>query len=75
MVTHGFKRRSYDCCVYFKQYKTCKHIYLLLYVDDMLIACEERTEIENLKGMLKSTFDMKDLRLARKFKCSHMQLT
>ena len=41
ITTHGFQRCNYDCCVYFKQLNQNKHNYLLLYVDDMLIACEE----------------------------------
>ncbi|KAH9717481.1 hypothetical protein KPL71_021830 [Citrus sinensis] len=43
-----------------------RHIYLLLYVDDMLIACKRRDEIEKLKVMLNSEFDMKDLGTAKK---------
>ncbi|KAH9689155.1 Integrase catalytic domain-containing protein [Citrus sinensis] len=36
-------------------------IYLLLYVDDMLIASKNRDEIERLKKQLASKFEMKDL--------------
>ncbi|KAH9743695.1 hypothetical protein KPL70_003390 [Citrus sinensis] len=36
-------------------------IYLLLYVDDMLIACKKREEIERLKMELNTAFEMKDL--------------
>ncbi|KAH9783426.1 hypothetical protein KPL71_009306 [Citrus sinensis] len=36
-------------------------IYLLLYVDDMLIASKNRDEIERLKKQLASEFEMKDL--------------
>ncbi|KAH9778820.1 Integrase catalytic domain-containing protein [Citrus sinensis] len=42
MVTHGFMRCSYDCCVYYKLLKDDLYIYLLLYVDDMLIACKKK---------------------------------
>ncbi|KAH9716242.1 hypothetical protein KPL71_021390 [Citrus sinensis] len=66
MTTHGFQRYNYDCCVYFKQLSHNKHIYLLLYVDDMLIACEERSEIDALKTLLGTTFDMKDLGSAKR---------
>ena len=61
MISHGFMRCNFDCCVYYKQIDSDHHIYLLLYVDDMLIACKVREEIEALKQMLNSEFDMKDL--------------
>jgi len=66
MVTHGFMRCSYDCCVYYKLLKDDLYIYLLLYVDDMLIACKIREEIEDLKKILSSEFDMKNLGIAKK---------
>nr|GEU97179.1 hypothetical protein [Tanacetum cinerariifolium] len=37
------------------------YIYLLLYVDDMLIACKSKTEIGSTKSLLKKKFDMKKL--------------
>lgn len=36
-------------------------IYLLLYIDKMLIACHDRAEIDHLKGLLSNEFEMKDL--------------
>ena len=59
-------RCNYDYCVYFKLLKDDHYIYLLLYVDDMLIACKWREEIEKLKVMLNLEFDMKDLGTAEK---------
>nr|GEW55463.1 retrotransposon protein, putative, Ty1-copia subclass [Tanacetum cinerariifolium] len=49
-----------------KEFATCMHIYLLLYVDDMLIACKSMSEIEYTKGLLRKEFDMKELGPARK---------
>lgn len=66
MVTHGYLRCNYDVCVYYKIIQSGNYIYLLLYVDDMLIACNEREEIEALKQLLNSEFDMKDLGPAKK---------
>ena len=40
-------------------------IYLLLYVDDMLIACKDHSQINRLKARLKSEIEMKDLGEAR----------
>lgn len=66
IVTHDFKRCSYDCCVYSKTLNPNMYIYLLLYVNDILIACNERTKIEALKKLLNTAFDMKDFRRAKK---------
>ena len=41
-------------------------IYLLLYVDDMLIAAKNMCDIQNLKILLNGEFDMKDLGAAKK---------
>jgi hypothetical protein len=40
MISHGFKRSDYDSCVYLKTVNGSA-IYLLLYVDDMLIAAKD----------------------------------
>ena len=40
--------------------------YLLLYVDDMLIASKSRSAIDTLKKDLSSEFEMKDLGEAKK---------
>ena len=41
-------------------------VYLLLYVDDMLVACKERRHLEHIKEMLKAEFEMKDLGSAKR---------
>ena len=41
-------------------------VYLVLYVDDMLIASVSMSLIEDLKQKLKGEFDMKDLGPAKK---------
>ena len=65
MLLHGFKRSKYDSCVHIKIVDGSP-IYLLLYVDDILIAAKSRVEITTLKKLLSSEFDMKDLSAARK---------
>ncbi|KAH9679839.1 hypothetical protein KPL71_026297 [Citrus sinensis] len=60
-ICHGYCRSQYDSCVYFKTLSSEDRIYLLLYVDDMLIACKKREEIEKLKMELNTAFEMKDL--------------
>ena len=67
MLSNSFKRSNYDCYVYMKDVKNVKDekvvhkIYLLLYVDDMLIASKDMKAISDLKRLLGKEFDMKDL--------------
>ena len=65
MLSHGFKRSKFDSCVYIKHVNGSP-IYLLLYVDNMLIAAKSKVEITKLKKLLSSEFDMKDLGAAKK---------
>nr|GEU34318.1 copia LTR rider [Tanacetum cinerariifolium] len=66
ILSNGFKRSSYDICVYYGSYAPGEYIYLLLYVDDMLIACKSKAEIGSTKSLLKREFDIKDLEKAKK---------
>ena len=65
MLLHGFKRSEYNSCVYIKIVDGSP-IYLLLYVDDILIAAKSRIDITTLKKLLSSEFDMKNLGAAKK---------
>ena len=64
--SNGFNRSSYDSCVYFRRLKPDCFIYLLLYVDDMLIASANMEAIKELKNLLQFEFEMKDLGAARR---------
>ncbi|KAL9258959.1 Retrovirus-related Pol polyprotein from transposon TNT 1-94-like protein [Drosera capensis] len=66
MMKHGFNKNPYDCCVYHKKVSDCSLMYLLLYMDDMLIATRDIVEIKKLKVLLNTEFDMKDLGAAQK---------
>jgi ATP-binding cassette subfamily B (MDR/TAP) protein 1 len=59
MLVHEFKRSQYDSCVYI-MFVDVSPIYLLLYVDDMLIATKSKKEITTLKAQLSSEFEMKE---------------
>ena len=66
MTSHNFKRSDYDSCVYFKKHVDMSFVYLLLYVNDMLIAAKDKGEIRNMKAQLNKEFEMKDLGAAKK---------
>ena len=64
MIKAKYNQCEYDSCVYFKQ--TNDLTYLLLYVNDMLIAMRNKKHVQKFKAQLKKKFDMKDLREATK---------
>ncbi|KAM1707528.1 hypothetical protein ACFX13_000672 [Malus domestica] len=66
MRGQNYSRSQYDHCVYFKKLQDGSFIYLLIYVDDMLIASKNVEEIEKLKKQMKNEFEMKDLSEAKK---------
>ena len=55
-----------DCCFYYHAFENGMITLLLLYVDDMLIACQDMSRIQKLKMQLSKEFDMKDLGVAQK---------
>ncbi|GJT62118.1 retrovirus-related pol polyprotein from transposon TNT 1-94 [Tanacetum coccineum] len=61
MMESKYTRSKYDHCIYLKKLQDGSFVYLLLYVDDMLIASQSLDEIEKLKTRLKSEFEMKEL--------------
>ena len=58
MISHDFKRDSFDSCVYFKQCNDESFLYMLLYVDDMLIATRSKENIRSVKAQLNNEFEM-----------------
>jgi hypothetical protein len=66
MIKIGYKRYEYDCCVYVRSLDDGLFIFLLLYVDDMLIAAKSIVEVNKLKVLLSREFEMKDLGTAKK---------
>ena len=66
MKDQDYTRSHYDHCVYHKKLSGGTYVYLLIYVDDMLIASSDITEITKLKGQMQKEFEMKDLGEARK---------
>ena len=66
MINHDFLRSNFFSCVYFKKSHDRSYIYLLLYVDDMLISAKHRGEIRKVKVQLSKEFEMNNLRAVRK---------
>jgi len=56
----------YDPCIYFHKLSSGEYIYLLLYINDMLIASKNRSSINKWKVQLSGEFEMKDLRETRR---------
>ena len=65
MTTHDFKRINCNSCVYFKKSDDGSFVYLLLYVDEMLIAAEDKEEIRKIKVQLNKDFEMKNLGMTK----------
>nr|GEX64102.1 retrotransposon protein, putative, Ty1-copia subclass [Tanacetum cinerariifolium] len=66
MIGHGYDRCSYDECVYLRKFSNGSFLYLVLYMDDMLIAAPNKDQIKELKYQLSNEFNMKDLGAAKR---------
>jgi hypothetical protein len=66
MIKISHRRCEYDCCVYVRSLDDGLFIFLLLYVDDMLITAKSIVEVNKLKILLSIEFDMKNLGAAKK---------
>lgn len=60
MIEEGFVRSENDYCLYTKFFKDSR-LFVLIYVDDLLILGTNLDEVENLKSILNGSFHMKDL--------------
>ena len=56
----GFVRSEHDYCLYTLKERD-EIIYLIISVDDLLICCKNRQNLNFIKGLLKEKFKMKDL--------------
>lgn len=68
----GVERSEADCCLYILITKDTK-LYLLLFVDDMLIISNCLKEIDLIKKRLQSEFEMTDLSEAKTFVGIHIE--
>ena len=67
LTDFDFKQSTSDPCIWIHKNANGERTYIALYVDDFLIAGENRDDITTIKGRLAERFDMKDLRIAEKF--------
>ena len=64
IVSHGYNKNPYDSCVYHSKVEDGSDIYLVLFVDDILVTSQDKSEIQNMKSLLNSEFEMKDIGFA-----------
>lgn len=62
----GFQRSQYDSCLYTRKANGV-WTYLVLYVDDIVLASSSLEEIERIKRKMKSEFEMDDMQELKNF--------
>jgi len=65
MIGHDYSRILCDTCVYHRKLSDDSFIYLLLYVNDIMIVARDIVEINRLKAQLNSEFGIKVLGAAK----------
>ena len=60
IISFGFKKNTVDRCIYLKV-SGSKVIFLILYVDDILLATNDLGLLHETKKFLSSNFEMKDM--------------
>ena len=63
IISSGFEMNMVDDCIYHK-FSGSKHIYLVLFVDNILIATNDIGMLHETKRFLSNKFEMKDLGVA-----------
>ncbi|CAM8902569.1 unnamed protein product [Rhodiola kirilowii] len=66
MLSLGFHRSKYDSCLYLKFFDAKSLLFVLLYVDDILLISNVKSEILRIKTQLNRHFDMKDFGKAQR---------
>ena len=61
ITLYGFEKSPDEPCVY-KRIQGAKVVFLVLYVDDILLIGNDKKVLSDVKGWLYKQFDMKDLR-------------
>ena len=63
ITSFGFKKNTVDRCIY-QKISGSKFIFLVLYIDDILLAVNDLKIMHETKEFLIKTFEMKDMREA-----------
>lgn len=66
LLKTGFKRSKYDYCLYTMEIKIDK-IYLIIFVDDILVCCKKQQNLDKVKRSLVYHFKIKDLGLVKNY--------
>ena len=61
ILSIGFKRSNSDYCLYIFEDKNGERIFIILFVDDLLICSKNKTKINEIKLKLQQRFSMKDM--------------
>lgn len=61
-----FHKYEFDTCVYHKREINGNVIYLLLYIDDILLENKDMSDVLHFKRLLKLEFGIKDLEIAKR---------
>ena len=67
MVNFNFQQCEADSYIFVHTNANGEKTYIVLYVDDFLIAGENEDNIATIKGLLAEKFEMKDLGIAERF--------
>ena len=67
LKNQGYQQGQSDHTLFFKQAEGGKKTILIVYVDDIILTGDNEVEIERLKGVLNTEFEVKDLGQMRYF--------
>jgi hypothetical protein len=67
LAGHGFTRCTADVCLYTKVLSDGEILYLLLYVDDLIIAAKAQSKIDEVKRLLECRFKMKHQQIVTQY--------
>ena len=66
MMSHGYKKTTFDYCVFIRKFFDNDFIILFMYFDDLLIIGYDSSKLDRLKRELSKSFSMNDLGLTKK---------
>ena len=67
LVGYSFKQCDADPCIFVHTNDKGEKTYIVLFMDDFLIAGENEDDIADIKCLLAAEFDIQDLGIAKKF--------